>query len=151
MVYYGEKKSPTGTILREMFIPTLGYAYIEDWQRGLYFALGEVILLGIGLNASANVEADYYTWGNKNCDQNEYFNGECDDKFNSYIDANESLRDISTFILVVGLNYKLIDLFTQTNKYNQRLHNKIFKKDTKLSYSFLPTSNGAYLNLSYKF
>ena len=149
MIYYGEKKSPTGTILRELLIPTLGYAYIEDWKRGIYFALGEVLLLGIALDADAASQVWYERWIEKNC---EWVEDNCAEKFNDYIDDKERIRDVSTFILIVGLNYKLTDLFTQTNKYNERLHNKIFsKKDKKLSYLLLPTLDGAYLNLSYKF
>ena len=49
--------------------------------------------------------------------------------------------------------YESIDVYKQTNKYNQKLYHTLFGKSSKknLSFLILPTSNGGYLNLSYKF
>ena len=49
MFYNIEKKSPTGALLRETFIPTLGYAYIDDWNRGLYFSGGKLFCISLSL------------------------------------------------------------------------------------------------------
>ena len=36
MLYEKNDKSPALAIIAN-FIPTLGYAYVDDWNRGLYF------------------------------------------------------------------------------------------------------------------
>ena len=154
MIYYGEKKSPVGSLLREIFIPTLGYAYIEDWNRGLYIVASQIglALLANDYNTDSHISIEEYAnLSFSNCGNNIYGN-DCYKKHDDYKDDRRLKRNISTLILYSIHLYKSIDLFNKTNNYNEQLHNKIFsKKDKKLSYLILPTSNGAYLNLSYKF
>ena len=143
MLYDKNDKSSILAIVANS-IPTLGYAYIDDWERGLYFKGAEIGFMLIGhyfyINRSEYIE-DYY------------------DENGSYVDSRYKKNNLNLTLGLIGYGigyglavYETIDLYKQTKKYNERLHNKIFgKKDNNLSFLILPTSNGAYLNLSYKF
>ena len=127
MIYSEEKKSPMWAIVWQV-VPTASYAYINDWKRGLKF---------LGIEASLAVLGIYIYESRRGSSYEE--NG----------DEIAQLLWTTTGILKL---YEYVDLYKQTNKYNQQLHNKIFgKKDNNFSFLILPTSDGAYLNLSYKF
>lgn len=164
LLYNSEKKSPTGTILREMLIPSLGYAYIDDWKRGLYFFGGQAISLYIVLEYDKKIFKDEYTgmyeyWIGEPC--SDIYNSDpwtnsdekeaCEDRFNADMERFNKIRDIALLSYSAISIYKLIDAFKKTKDYNKQLHNKIFQKDNKLSFLILPTSNGAYLNFNYNF
>ena len=119
MLYETKAKSPMMAMAWQSFIPSIGYAYIDDWKRGLKFTAIEISLCIVGLiSIDWSDYAPLAFWGPAG---------------------------------ILHL-YQYADLYKETNKYNERLHNKIFdKKDNNFSFLILPTSNGAYLNLSYKF
>ena len=60
----------------------------------------------------------------------------------------EAIRLFNTYMLITSFEILLL-----TMNHNDRLKKKIFgsNADNNLSFKILPTSNGAYLNLSYKF
>ncbi|MDP6433760.1 MAG: hypothetical protein QGI15_05555, partial [Candidatus Scalindua sp.] len=58
MWYQNEKKSPTLAVLLNMILPSLGHAYIDDWERGLIFQGGKlggfVLLVAFGQAVNKN-------------------------------------------------------------------------------------------------
>ena len=128
ILYEKNDKSPTlATILN--FTPTLGYAYIDDWKRGVYFKVAELTSFCVG----------HYLW-------------ETGVGKNAKDKSRLQTLGFIGYSVYFGLRvYEHVDIYKQTNKYNKQLHNKIFQKDNNFSFLILPTSDGAYLNLSYKF
>tara|TARA_Y100001970_G_scaffold280393_1_gene389309 strand:- start:20 stop:505 length:486 start_codon:yes stop_codon:yes gene_type:complete len=127
MIFEKNKKNEFIALSYQCLFPPLGYAYINQWNRGLDFLLIEASLYILGL---AIILPNYFEE-----------------------DETKNLLGITALMAAPAIRiYTLIDLSKQTNKYNEQLHNKIFgKKDNNFSFLILPTSNGAYLNLSYKF
>ena len=122
MLYEKKAKSPMGAVAWGFVLPTAGYAYINNWSRGLLLKGTQYLLISIGMNNET------------------YYGG-----------SNDNIAGIAYIGAGVLYLYQFVDVYKQTNKYNEQLHNKIFQKDKKLSYLLLPTLDGAYLNLSYKF
>jgi hypothetical protein len=125
MVYNSEKKSPMWAMVWQV-VPTASYAYINNWKRGVKF---------LGLETSMVILGKYIR------DETRFSNES----------KGKSMATVCYSIAGLLKLYEYVDLYKQTNKYNERLHNKIFQKDNNLSFLILPTSNGAYLNLSYNF
>ena len=134
ILFKEHKRSLAGNLFINNIIPTLGYARIHKWGRGVSWffikptaaILNGALLGGIFLSDSSKYPILEYTL----------------------------ISSTFTFTTFVYLHIvENIDLYKQTNKYNQQLHNTIFGKSSNNNFSFLvlPTSNGAYLNLSYKF
>jgi len=143
MLYEKNDKSPVGAFFLNI-IPTLGYAYIDDWERGLYLKGAQIVSLWIGAyiqyTGYENIPGYYST-------DVGWVSGQTKED-----DTKIILGGIMMWASIGLVLYEPVDLYKQTNKYNEQLHNKIFsKKDKKLSYLLLPTLDGAYLNLSYKF
>tara|TARA_Y100001970_G_scaffold246071_1_gene313642 strand:+ start:252 stop:746 length:495 start_codon:yes stop_codon:yes gene_type:complete len=124
------KKPVVSNLLINNVVPTLGYARIDNWRRGI---LCSSIQFGVPVFYYAIRHS--INWINKR-----------------FILADLELMAEASLIFFGLYILHNVDLFIQTNKYNERLHNKIFdKKDNNFSFLILPTSDGAYLNLSYKF
>tara|TARA_B100000029_G_scaffold508279_1_gene594794 strand:+ start:99 stop:626 length:528 start_codon:yes stop_codon:yes gene_type:complete len=141
MLYEKNKKNKLIALSYQYLIPTLGYAHINQWNRGLKFLGAEILFLTMGFSMAANNGA---YWEEENYDDTYYCNNSC--KVKSFLGLTSIIASGALKI------YEFVDLSKQTNKYNERLHNKIFgKKDNNFSFLILPTSDGAYLNLSYKF
>ena len=130
------KESPIAIILLNNIVPTSGYNRIHQWNRGFQiFGVKCVIFQSIRNSYIKNLS-------NPNPVINVMF---------PFYLLSESTSPIGRAMLSLII-LETIDLFIQTKKYNKNLDSKIFgKKDKKLSYLLLPTSDGAYLNLSYKF
>ena len=120
MLYQVESKSPISAVALNFWLPTAGYAYINDWKRGVPFLGAEISLCAL-----------------------------------AYSNRNEgSTGNLVLVGAAIALKlYESIDVYKQTNKYNQKLYNTLFGKSNKknLSFLILPANDGGYLNLSYKF
>lgn len=49
--YQAEKKEPWIAVLGELFVPTVGYWYANDWPRGIPVLVADIAGLGIALSA----------------------------------------------------------------------------------------------------
>jgi len=135
MLFDRYDKNPYWNTYINLSVPVFGYARINDWERGIKFLKYELLLATVGLSVTG-------LGMHRNVKEND----------SSYEFHTIEYLGWSILGCAGALHlYTIVDLFKQTNKYNEQLHNKIFQKDKKLSYLLLPTSNGAYLNLSYKF
>ena len=129
-------KNPYWNTFIHLSVPVLGYGRINDWERGIKLLKYELLLTaaglsvtGLGMHISAKENDPSY-------------------EFHTIEYAGWSILFCAGALHL----YTIADLFKQTNRYNKQLHNKIFgKKGNDSSFLILPTSNGAYLNLSYKF
>ena len=126
IIYEQNKKTHLRALIYNYLIPSYGWLYIDNHKKGLIqYKVYPLISFGAGL-------------------------------LTAYIDNSSSFSRTLGYMLgatTLGIIlYEPFALYKETNKYNERLHNKIFgKKDKNLSFLILPTSDGAYLNLSYKF
>jgi len=140
------KKPVVSNLLINNVVPTLGYARIDNWRRGI---LCSSIQFGVPMF--------YYGIRHVINSKNKLEEADGDLSSASKTFLGFILLDLELMIEATYIFFGLyilhnVDLFIQTNKYNERLHNKIFdKKDNNFSFLILPTSDGAYLNLSYKF
>tara|TARA_Y100001960_G_scaffold116036_1_gene124302 strand:+ start:133 stop:612 length:480 start_codon:yes stop_codon:yes gene_type:complete len=125
MLYDRNDKNPILAVGLNFVIPTLGHAYIDDWKTGLIINGAQFCLLVLAFNTDP-----YYVGPDA---------------------ANDSISIISYLGVAALYIYQFLDVYIKSENYNMQLHNKIFQKDNNLSFLILPTSNGAYLNLSYKF
>ena len=124
MWYQNEKKSPTLAVLLNMILPSLGHAYIDDWERGLIFQGGKlggfVLLVAFGQAVNKN-------WG-----------------------EDESIGAI-IFCSVIGTIWESIDVVKQTELRNKVLYKSIFGKEPSWKVNLVPKEKGIGLSLSYRF
>jgi|TARA_Y100000310_G_scaffold191336_1_gene191315 hypothetical protein len=124
MWYQNEKKSPTLAVLLNMILPSLGHAYIDDWERGLIFQGGKLggILLSLTFGQAVNKN-----WG-----------------------EDESIGAI-IFCSVIGTIWESIDVVKQTELRNKVLYKSIFGKEPSWKVNLVPKEKGIGLSLSYRF
>ena len=124
MWYQNEKKNPTLAVLLNMILPSLGHAYIDDWERGLIFQGGKlggfVLLVAFGQAVNKN-------WG-----------------------EDESIGAI-IFCSVIGTIWESIDVVKQTELRNKVLYKSIFGKEPSWKVNLVPKEKGIGLSLSYRF
>tara|TARA_B100000315_G_C14093356_1_gene370238 strand:- start:28 stop:501 length:474 start_codon:yes stop_codon:yes gene_type:complete len=124
MWYQNEKKNPTLAVLLNMILPSLGHAYIDDWERGLIFQGGKLggILLSLTFGQAVNKN-----WG-----------------------EDESIGAI-IFCSVIGTIWESIDVVKQTELRNKVLYKSIFGKEPSWKVNLVPKEKGIGLSLSYRF
>lgn len=137
ILYKFEKKKLWKAYLYNSLLPSSGWSYIDNYQKGIKFKLYQSIpLLG-------------FIYYNNVIYRNAKISNPRPDPMPTHPQVYADLAWTAVGVLML---WESIELKNDTDKYNQRLHNKIFgKKDKNLSFLILPISDCAYLNLSYKF
>ena len=93
-LYEDNKKSPMTAIAWELFVPTAGHAYIDDWGRGVSFVAGEVFLIGMGIYMAEENPLDITSRSASNIGQS-----------------------IMASAIILRL-YQYVDVYKQTKNYN---------------------------------
>ena len=123
MIYSTEKKSPAIGFACQLFVPTLGYLYVDNWKRGLkskgiqfaiYIITEGIIVPVTGLNHSV-----------------------------------DEIIGRAIGIGVLGTVWELVDVVKLTNTYNDELYKSIFGEYPKWKVSIIPQYQGATLTMSY--
>ena len=126
--YQTEKISPEHALIYQWLSPlpfmNLGYAYSDNWSRGLMWDLGSIICLAAYNEAEKNA--------------NDY--------------ENKSSSDSALFavgFLAISI-YKIIDVYIQAEKYNDNLYNTLFNGNRPtFSIQHSPKNNEFRLAVSY--
>ena len=103
--------------------PSIGFAYIKDWKRGLLHDAANMINMGIIA----------FTYG-------------------SSLLSSELLGPMILITNIALYTYKSYDLLKRTKQYNHNLYKIIMEEETpKIGLNLQPTYQGATLTMSYAF
>ena len=140
MMYSEMKKSPVAAYFLECLVPTAGYAYADEWKRGLKVK-GLSLLTMLAGAGITELKPGYKYDSNGN-------NITGDRNFMYHVWEPLGLGVFS--IGVIGYLYSYYDAINQTSKYNKRLKRQIFgKKKNKMKASLYPLQDGAGISLTY--
>ena len=63
MLYYqSERLSPTQAVIYQTTFPTLGYAYVNNWERGIAFEGVRILSLAVAINGLRWSDKENYYW-----------------------------------------------------------------------------------------
>jgi hypothetical protein len=131
ILYNQATKSSAIGVISELFIPTLGYAYMGDWKRGLKIKAAHLIS-SVAIGGSVFFIYDY-----------------------TILDSPTNFGDSSGYVSM-WISYGLLQVFIlfdvdkEIKKHNHRTFKQIFGKELpSFSLNLQPTYQGANLNLSY--
>ena len=153
MQYYAsEKKSTLTAIALEWFLPVLGYAYADNWKRGLLLNGLRVGTLGYAI-ANYQPTTQYMSgWVGTGYSYSDDCIVEYSEECERWHEKTGNEDETNLLIgLYVGLTiYQSFDLHKTVKEHNENLYRIIFKKEPP-SYSLRlqPTYQGANLTMSY--
>ena len=128
MLYYqSERLSPTQAVIYQTTFPTLGYAYVNNWEKGIALDVVRIISLAVGING--------LKWSDKKNDYN-----------------NQPMGYLGLFSFVGVSVYQFIDVYKIAKSYNSKLYHSLFGTNPpEFSLNVQPTYQGANLTMSYAF
>jgi len=133
ILYNQSKKSSVIGVVSELFIPTLGYAYMGNWERGLKIKAAHLIS-SVAIGGSVFFIYDYTI---------------LDSPTNFGNSSGYDYMWISYGLLQVFI---LFDVDKEIKKHNHKIFKQIFNKEPpSFSLNLQPTYKGVNLNLSYSF
>ena len=102
MLYYqSERLSPTQAVIYQTTFPTLGYAYVNNWEKGIALDVVRIISLAVGING--------LKWSDKKNDYN-----------------NQPMGYLGLFSFVGVSVYQFIDVYKIAKSYNSKLYHSLF-------------------------
>ena len=134
ILYNQATKSSAIGVISELFIPTLGYAYMGDWKRGLKIKAAHLIS-SVAIGGSVFFIYDYTIL----------------DSPTNFGNSPDHIGYVSMWMSYVLLKvFILFDVDKEIKKHNHRTFKQIFGKELpSFSLNLQPTYQGANLNLSY--
>ena len=108
-----ERISPENAIYYQLGCPlpfcNLGYAYSDNWKRGLKLDLAIVGTVLFAATQNNDGDCYYDNWNNYQCD-----------------DGNNSMSAIAGLVAIGITIYKMIDVYKMAENYNDNLYEKVF-------------------------
>ena len=128
MLYYqSERLSPIQAVIYQATFPTLGYAYANNWEKGINLELFRMMSLAVAIYG--------LSWSDKKNDWN-----------------NQPFGYLGLFSLVGVSVYQFIDVYKVAKSYNSKLYHSLFGTNPpEFSLNLQPTYQGANLTMSYAF
>ena len=116
--YLAEKISPEKALMLQFQIPVpfanLGYAYSDNWKKGLN--------LDLILTSSLFIASQTYKKKDDKLEDCEYWDNYCDRNYKSY----DNLGDLFTLLSLGTIIFKSIDVYNSAETYNDNLYRRVF-------------------------
>ena len=150
--YQTERISPEKALTYQLSMPfpfiNLGYAYSDNWRRGLQMDLliaGLILVGSVSVSGGGDSDCNDYCseWDDYgNCDHWEY---DCD-----YNSGGGSGLTVAAFVGAMGLSvYKFVDVYMAAEEFNDNLYRRVFGGQRPyFSLGYALKNKGALLTLN---